>query len=184
LAEAHAAGLVHRDIKPGNIFAAQRGGFYDVVKILDFGLVKPILDEEPVELTLEGSITGSPLYMSPEQASGDTRPDPRSDIYSLGAVGYFLLTGPPPFTSDKPLKVLLAHVHDTITPPSMYRTDIPADLEQVILRCLAKAPVDRYPDAVSLAESLDACQCAGGWSYKIAAEWWQHRDPVEEAVGT
>jgi eukaryotic-like serine/threonine-protein kinase len=182
LSEAHAAGLVHRDIKPGNIFAAQRGGFFDVAKLLDFGLVKPILDDESLDLTLDGSITGSPLYMSPEQATGDTNPDPRSDIYSLGAVAYFLLTGRPPFMADKPLKVLLAHVNEPITPPSAYRSDIPADLEQVILRCLAKSPGDRFPDAASLAEALDACQCAGRWSRELAAHWWQHSEPVEEAV--
>jgi eukaryotic-like serine/threonine-protein kinase len=184
LGEAHATGLVHRDIKPGNIFAAERGGFYDVVKLLDFGLVKPILDDESLELTVEGAITGSPLYMSPEQATGDTNPDPRSDIYSLGAVGYFLLTGHPPFTADKPLKVLLAHVNEPITPPSVYRPEIPADLEQIILRCLAKSPGDRFPDAASLAEALDTCQCSGGWSHALAARWWQHQEPVEEAVGT
>ncbi len=184
LGEAHAAGLIHRDIKPGNIFAAQRGGFYDVVKLLDFGLVKPILDEEPIELTAEGSITGSPLYMSPEQATGDSNPDPRSDIYALGAVGYFLLTGRPPFTADKPLKVLLAHVNQSLTPPSIYRADIPADLEQVISRCLAKKPAERFHDAAGLAEALDACQCSGSWSFQLAARWWQHKEPVEEPVGT
>jgi serine/threonine-protein kinase len=183
LSEAHAVGLVHRDIKPGNIFAAQRGGFFDVVKLLDFGLVKPIMDEEPIELTAEGSITGSPLYMSPEQATGETTPDPRSDIYSLGAVGYFLLTGRPPFTSDKPLKVLLAHVNKEITPPSVYRPDIPADLEQVLLRCLAKSPEARYPDAASLASALDACQCSTGWSRELAERWWKRQEPVEETVG-
>jgi serine/threonine-protein kinase len=184
LGEAHAAGLVHRDIKPGNIFAAQRGGFYDVVKILDFGLVKPIMDDEPLDLTVEGSITGSPLYMSPEQATGDSTPDPRSDIYSLGAVAYFLLTGRAPFNGDKPLKVLLAHVNDAVTPPSVYQPDIPADLEQIVLRCLAKSPANRFPDTTSLAEALDACQCSDGWSHALAARWWQHREPIEEAVGT
>jgi eukaryotic-like serine/threonine-protein kinase len=184
LNEAHAAGLVHRDIKPGNIFAAQRGGIYDVVKLLDFGLVKPMLDDQSLELTVEGSITGSPLYMSPEQATGDTNPDPRSDIYSLGAVGYFLISGRPPFIADKPLKVLLAHVNETIVPPSAHRAEIPGDLEQVILRCLAKSPAERFPDAASLAEALDACQCADGWSRALAARWWRHQEPVEEAVGT
>jgi len=182
LGEAHAAGMIHRDIKPGNIFAAQRGGFYDVVKLLDFGLVKPLMDDEPLELTAEGSITGSPLFMSPEQATGETNLDPRSDIYSLGAVGYFLLTGRPPFTADKPLKVLLAHVNQAITPPATYRSDVPADLELVILRCMAKKPADRFPDAASLAEALDACQCAGGWSRELAAQWWKHQEPVEETV--
>jgi serine/threonine-protein kinase len=183
LSEAHAAGMVHRDLKPGNIFAAERGGVYDVVKLLDFGLVKPIMDDEPMELTADGAITGSPLYMSPEQATGETKPDPRSDIYSLGAVAYFILTGHPPFEADKPLKVLLAHVNQIAVPPSAYRSDIPADLEQVVLRCLAKAPADRFPDAASLAEALDACQCAGGWNRSLAADWWQHREPVEVAVG-
>ena len=122
--------------------------------------------------------------MSPEQATGETNPDPRSDIYSLGAVGYFLLTGRPPFTADKPLKVLLAHVNQPITPPSAIHPDIPADLEQVILRCLAKAPADRFPDAAGLAEALDSCQSSGGWSPQLAAHWWQHREPVEEPVGT
>ncbi len=121
LAEAHAAGLVHRDIKPGNIFAARRGGIYDVAKLLDFGLVKPVMDDAPVHLTAEGTITGSPLFMSPEQAIGDAKPDPRSDIYSLGAVGYYLLTGHPPFEGDKPLKVIFAHAHDAAAPPSNAR---------------------------------------------------------------
>ena len=99
--EAHAAGLIHRDIKPGNIFAALRGGQYDVAKLLDFGLAKPLVDRRrAVQLTQAGSITGSPLYMSPEQAIGDGEPDARSDIYSLGAVAYFMLTGVPPFDGD------------------------------------------------------------------------------------
>ena len=145
LAEAHARGLIHRDIKPGNIFAAERGGVYDVAKLLDFGLVKPLSDDKvPVQLTQEGTITGSPLFMSPEQALGDSEPDARSDIYSLGAVAYYLLTGAPPFEGDKPIKIILAHAHDPVVPPSRLRSDVPADLEQVVLRCLAKNPDDRY----------------------------------------
>ncbi len=178
LGEAHAMGLIHRDIKPANIFAARRGGVYDVAKVLDFGLVKPIVkDEAPVELTADGSITGSPLYMSPEQATGETNPDARSDIYSLGAVAYFLLTGRPPFEGDKPIRVMIAHVRDPVVPPSAVRSDVPADLEQVVLRCLAKRPEERYPDAASLAAALDECEAAGGWNRVRAAEWWQQLEP-------
>jgi eukaryotic-like serine/threonine-protein kinase len=173
LAEAHDMGLVHRDIKPGNIFAAKRGGVYDVVKLLDFGLVKPLMEEEPVHLTAEGTITGSPLFMSPEQALGDTDPDRRSDIYSLGAVGYYLLTGRPPFEGDAPLKVIFAHAHDPVVSPATLRPEIPADLDRVILRCLEKNPADRFERAVDLAEAFAACTSAGSWTQDQATRWWQ-----------
>ncbi|MBN2578009.1 MAG: serine/threonine protein kinase [Pirellulales bacterium] len=179
LNEAHAAGLIHRDIKPGNVFAARRGGVYDVVKLLDFGLVKPLLDDEPIQLTTEGSIAGSPLYMSPEQILGETPPDARSDIYSLGAVGYFLLTGQPPFSGVNPMKVMLAHAHDPVPPPRTLVPEIPADLEQVILRCLAKSPDDRYPDTRTLAEALENCRCAGEWNRELSAQWWQKQETEE-----
>lgn len=188
LGEAHAAGLIHRDIKPGNIFAAQRGGVYDVVKLLDFGLVKlldyglvkPLGDEQPMQLTTEGSITGSPLFMSPEQATGDANADARSDIYSLGAVGYYLLTGRPPFEGDRPIQVVIAHAHEQVVPPSRHREGIPADLEQVILRCLAKSPAERFQDAASLAAALAECQAADRWTRTQAAQWWQQSQ--QEAV--
>src|SRR3990172_6097831 len=140
LAEAHGRGLIHRDIKPGNIFSAQRGGFYDVAKLLDFGLAKPVSTHGAgsMDVTQEGSITGSPLYMSPEQALGDHEPDARSDVYSLGAVAYYLLTGVPPFDGDRPIRIILAHAHDPVVPPSRLRADVPADLEAVVLRCLSK----------------------------------------------
>lgn len=185
LGEAHAAGLVHRDIKPANIFAAQRGGVYDVVKLLDFGLVKPLADKGAIELSIEGAITGSPLYMSPEQALGDADVDPRSDIYSLGAVGYYLLTGRPPFEGARPVKIILAHAHEEVIPPSRLRPDIPADLEQVILRTLAKRPEDRYPNVQALAEALAQCESAGRWSREDAARWWEslaHGQPMDVAV--
>ena len=182
LAEAHAAGLIHRDIKPGNVFVARRGTAYDVVKLLDFGLVKPLVDEGSVHLTTDGGITGSPLFMAPEQAMGDREPDARSDIYAIGAVGYYLLCGRPPFEGERPLKVLFAHVHEPVTPPSQHRPETPADLEQVILRCLAKVPEDRYPDAESLAAALAACQAAGAWSRDQAAHWWQEQVTVPLAA--
>jgi eukaryotic-like serine/threonine-protein kinase len=174
LAEAHAQGLIHRDIKPGNIFSAQRGGIFDVAKLLDFGLAKPIShDVQPVQLTQEGAITGSPLYMSPEQALGDSEPDARSDIYSIGAVAYYLLTGSPPFSGDKAIRIILAHAHDEVVPPSRLRTDIPADVEQIVMRCLAKNPEERYQDVLALRQALSECAAATGWTHGDAAKWWQ-----------
>lgn len=182
LSEAHAAGLIHRDIKPANIFAAQRGGVYDVAKLLDFGLVKPVFEDQPIHLTADGSIAGSPLFMSPEQALGDSKPDARSDIYSLGAVGYYLLTGRPPFESDKPLKVLFAHAHETVVPPTKHVPQVPADLEQVILRCLAKRPVERYQSVAVLRDALMACETAGHWNRASAAAWWQQQELAQPSV--
>ncbi len=186
LAEAHSQGLIHRDIKPGNIFAAHRGGVYDVAKLLDFGLVKPLGNGTgSVELTQEGSIHGSPLYISPEQAMGDDGTDPRTDIYSLGAVMYFLLTGHPPFDGDRPMKVLIAHAHEEVLPPSQVNPDVPADLELVVLRCLAKRREDRYPDAVSLKNALEQCASAGMWSRETARRWWEENGcPKKQALDT
>jgi len=173
LSEAHHQGLIHRDIKPANIFAAYRGGVYDVAKLLDFGLAKPLADAGSVTLTQEGAITGSPLFMPPEQATGEVEIDARSDIYALGAVMYFLLTGQPPFTGDRPLKVMIAHAHDEVVPPRQIRPDIPDDLEQVVLRCLAKQPAARYQDAGSLRQALADCGAAGAWTRESAARWWR-----------
>jgi len=173
LREAHSIGLVHRDVKPANIFVAQRGGVDDVAKLLDFGLVRQIDPGDESQWTHDGSITGSPLFMSPEQALGDVAPDGRADIYSLGAVAYFLLTGRPPFEGTKALKVIVAHAHDPVEPPRTYRPDIPEDLEQIILRCLEKKPGDRYQSAGELEAALAACHTPHAWTRERAAEWWR-----------
>jgi serine/threonine-protein kinase len=186
LHEAHSAGLIHRDIKPGNIFAAQRGGVYDVAKLLDFGLAKPRGNGngENIQLTHDGAITGSPLYMSPEQSLGENEADARGDIYSLGAVAYFLLTGHPPFEADTAMKVLVAHAREEASPLSRWRHDIPADLERVVLRCLAKRPEDRFQDVLTLHRALLDCEAAGDWSAERAEKWWYETDHMmAEAAG-
>ena len=173
LREAHATGLIHRDIKPSNIFAAQRGGMDDVAKLLDFGLVRPPATTRVAHLSAEGQILGTPLFMSPEQATGGRELDERSDIYSLGAVAYYLLTGRPPFEGEGGIAVLIAHARDPVVPPSLVRNGIPEDLERVVLRCLAKDPAERFPDAESLEQALGECGCAGEWDLKQAARWWR-----------
>jgi tRNA A-37 threonylcarbamoyl transferase component Bud32 len=173
LHEAHEAGLLHRDIKPANIFAARRGGVYDVAKLLDFGLAKPLADAQAPQITQDGFITGSPLFMSPEQATDEAKIDARSDIYALGAVAYYLLTGRPPFENEKPLKVLIAHAHEKPAPLSTYHDGIPEDLEQVVMRCLAKDPQERFPTVAALAAALDDCRDAGRWTRERAEAWWQ-----------
>ncbi|HQU43045.1 MAG TPA: serine/threonine-protein kinase, partial [Pirellulales bacterium] len=179
LHEAHSSGLIHRDIKPGNIFAAQRGGVYDVVKLLDFGLAKPLTGNgDDLELTQDGAITGSPLFMSPEQSLGENEADARGDIYSLGAVAYYLLTGHPPFEGNTAMKVMVAHAREDAVPLSRWRPEIPTDIEQVVLRCLAKRPEDRFQDVLSLEQALADCEAAGDWSRERAKQWWYETENV------
>lgn len=173
LAEAHGIGLVHRDIKPANIFCAYRGGVFDVVKLLDFGLAKPTMEKSAdAQLTLAGTITGSPLFMSPEQASGEDGVDARSDIYSLGAVIYYMLTGQPPFVSDNPLKVMIAHASQEVVPPRQLNAEIPIELEEIVLRCLEKDPEHRYQDVPSLRTAIREVAIGPTWSSELAAKWW------------
>jgi serine/threonine-protein kinase len=172
LAEAHSLGLVHRDLKPANIFIAVRGGESDVVKVLDFGLVKLTLDPGSTLLSSDQTVSGTPLYMSPEQIVGDRMIDGRSDIYSLGVVMYVALTGRPPFSSSSPFEVMMSHVRDEARAPGIVHSGIPADLEQVVVRCLSKKPDDRFPDVKVLGEALAACESAGDWGSNRADAWW------------
>jgi hypothetical protein len=172
LREAHAVGLIHRDIKPSTIIAARRGGRDDVAKLLDVGLVRPA-QAPAADLSAEGQILGTPLFMSPEQAAGDRELDQRSNLYSLGAVAYHLLTGRPPFDGVGGLAVLVAHARDPVVPPSLILTGIPEDLEHVVLRCLAKDAADRFADAESLEQALREYACSGDWDQDRAARWWR-----------
>ena len=173
LAEAHGMGLVHRDIKPANIFCAYRGGVFDVIKLLDFGLAKPTLDPGvDTQLTMAGTVTGSPLFMSPEQASAEDHIDARSDIYSLGAVMYYMLTGQPPFVGDNPLKVMIAHASQEVTPLRKINPEVPVDLEEIVLRCLEKDPDHRFQAVSDLRSSLRDLTLPDSWSSEMAAEWW------------
>ncbi len=183
LAEAHRYGLVHRDLKPANILVAILGGKCDFAKVLDFGLVKLTATPDAPQLTADYTVSGTPQYMSPEQATATAGVDGRADIYSLGAILYFMLTGRPPFEGTNPTELLIAHARDPVVPPSHHRPEIPADLEAVVLRCLAKQPGDRYPDARALAAALAACASAGDWSDEKADQWWidQATSHIQEA---
>jgi serine/threonine-protein kinase len=173
LQEAHSVGLIHRDIKPANIFASQRGGVFDVAKLLDFGLVKEGSEPSPDTAAKHGSFSGTPLYMSPEQASAYEDVDRRADIYSLGAVAYYLLTGKPPFTSKNVLELLAAHRNSEVAPPSRLNAAVPADLDQIILKCMAKNAFERFQDADGMRNALEQCSCANKWGPQEATNWWR-----------
>jgi eukaryotic-like serine/threonine-protein kinase len=172
LGEAHAAGLIHRDIKPGNIFAAERGGLYDFAKLLDFGLVKSLKpDADAIHLTQQGSVVGSPLFAAPE-AAVDGEPTSQSDIYSIGATAYYLLTGRAVFPGDNALKVLFAHAQEQPQPLSIHLPDVPRDLEAVIMKCLAKKPEDRFATVGDLEHALETCRLPREWTQANAKDWW------------
>jgi serine/threonine-protein kinase len=175
LAEAHNLGMVHRDLKPANVFVAVRGGEWDVAKVLDFGLVKLTRDPGAAPLTSDTMVSGTPLFMAPEQAAAEGTLDARADLYALGAVMYFALTGRPPFEGNSAFGVIIAHARDPVTPPRAVRPEVPADLEEVVLCCLFKRPEDRYPSSEALGEALAACACAGDWGPHDAKAWWEER---------
>jgi eukaryotic-like serine/threonine-protein kinase len=187
LADAHHAGLVHRDIKPANIYACRKGLKHDFVKVLDFGLVKSTWveeDDDISELTQEGAVPGTPGYIAPEVALGDGRVDGRADLYAVGCVGYWLLTGHRVFESGTPMQVAIQHVQAAPVAPSR-RTDlqIPQLLERAIMACLEKAPERRPTDAADLADRLAGCDLETGWNEQRARCWWDTHLPVREHPG-
>jgi serine/threonine-protein kinase len=173
LGEAHAIGLVHRDLKPSNIMVCNRGRIADTVKLLDFGLVITTNVSLDDKLTQQGTIAGTPAFLSPEQAGGSDAVDARSDIYSLGAVAYFLVTGQPPFSGRSAMKVLAAHLYEQPEPITRHRPEVPAKLADIVHRCLAKAPSDRFRTVEELEASLAACSGLSQWTRQDATQWWQ-----------
>jgi serine/threonine protein kinase len=175
LAEAHAAGLIHRDVKGANLFLCREQGDPDFIKVLDFGLAKET-GAASSSATLDGNtMLGTPLYMSPEAITDPRKIDARTDLYSLGAVGYRLLAGAHVFEGRTALEVCAKHLHAKPVPPSERTSGVPADLETVLLRCLAKKPDDRYPTARALTAALASCADAGQWGEDDARAWWASR---------
>ena len=188
LEEAHANGMVHRDIKPANIYTCRLGQEFDFVKVLDFGLVKVQASDGPVNITKTGLIAGTPAYMAPEQARGGDV-DRRADLYALGGVGYWLLTGQPVFPEANLIDVIIQHITTPPLPPSQRTTHpIPADLERVILMCLEKEPARRPQSARDLERMLASCRDAAAWTEDEALAWWQTKARADarrpDAAGT
>jgi len=175
LAEAHHTGLIHRDVKPANIYSTRQGLEYDFVKVLDFGLVKGGANNgHDTLLTLAGTATGTPAFMAPELAMGKENVDARADIYSLGCVAYWLLTGQLLFETSNLVAMAVDHVSTSPTPPSQRtETEVPEPLEQVILSCLEKDPDARPSSALDLYNQLEACNLDSTWNQRQAKEWWQ-----------
>ncbi|MBK7976512.1 MAG: serine/threonine protein kinase [Deltaproteobacteria bacterium] len=175
LAEAHEHGLVHRDIKPANVMLAIRGGLYDHVKVLDFGLVREHTPHAPTPPTGEsGAVAGTPLYMPPEAFQCPDDVSPRGDLYALGALAYYLLTGVPPFQAPNPFALYELHRREVPKPPSeVLGRKIDGVLEALVLACLEKSAAQRPADAGRLASLLEASPLHGAWTQVHAREWWE-----------
>ncbi|MEP6993332.1 MAG: CHASE domain-containing protein [Acidobacteriota bacterium] len=195
LSEAHAAGLIHRDVKPANLMICVYGGIPDFLKVLDFGLVKHLGTVEhgseigmsggdgDASLSQDGSLLGTPLYMAPEGMSDPSSVDVRADLFALGAVGYFLLSGVSPFPGRTAIEVFTMERKGP--PPALSvaaPNPIPARLEQIILGCLAIAREDRPASAEALDAMLAACGVEPAWTREDGQEWWRERGPAALAT--
>lgn len=174
LDDAHRQGMVHRDIKPTNIFLCRLGNEYDFAKVLDFGLVK-LNDDHETRLTRDGATTGTPAYMAPEMALGSGQLDGRTDLYALGCVAYWLLSGSLVFEEKGAAAMMLAHIRKEPLPLSQKMAQgVPPSLEQIIMKCLAKEITERPASAESLGQLLEECRGIDGWSVDDARRWWHH----------
>jgi serine/threonine-protein kinase len=181
LAEAHARGLMHRDVKPSNIFLTRMGLSVDFVKVLDFGLVKEdhTATRDQLMLTAPDVTTGTPAFMAPETALGEQTADHRVDVYALGCVTYWLLTGELVFEADSPIKMMYRHIQDDPVPPSK-RTEleVPPELDELVMRCLAKNPDDRPSTAEELSRLFQSCSLPQSWAEDRARRWWETNAPA------
>jgi serine/threonine-protein kinase len=180
LAEAHDQSLIHRDIKPANLISCRYGRDVDFIKVLDFGLVKrhghP--DRAQATISVENVVAGTPAYMAPEQIMGDRPVDGRADLYALGCVAYWLLTGLKVFDGGTSMGTMVMHVQEAPVPPSR-RTEnaVPPSIESLILQCLEKDPDRRPQSADELSTRLLACESATAWTPERARRWWSIHEP-------
>jgi serine/threonine-protein kinase len=173
LNEAHAVGMIHRDIKPANIYLCKLGTLDDVVKVLDFGLVRQENQDATLSQTGAQTLVGTPLYMAPETIQSPERIGSQADLYSLGATAYYLLTGSPPFRGASVLEVCSQHLYERPEPPSeRLGKELPAELETLVLACLAKDPGARPKSAAALAVELRAAAGIPSWSAEDARRFW------------
>jgi serine/threonine-protein kinase len=184
LAEAASYGLVHRDIKPANLFVCRYGGDYDFVKVLDFGIAKEadhLKETGVIGLTREHGLRGTPAYIAPEQVLGGSGIDSRADIYAVGCVAYFLLTGQLVFSGDTPMAVVVHHAHTPPIPPSeRSELPIPPALDRLVMMCLAKNPAERPQSARQLSQLFADVEGVNPWTEERAQQWWEaHRPPSQ-----
>jgi serine/threonine-protein kinase len=175
--------MVHRDVKPSNVFVCRLGKRADFVKVLDFGLVKALEANAQPRLTVYGETSGTPAFMAPEQVHSEPDIDGRADIYGLGCVAYYLLTGTLVFDASTAMSMAIAHVEQQPEAPSR-RTEvrIPASLERIVMACLEKKPEDRPQSATELAGLLDQCTDIAPWTRADADRWWSLHRP-ERNIG-
>jgi serine/threonine-protein kinase len=188
LAEAHHHGIVHRDIKPSNIFLTVAGDLYDFVKVLDFGLAREYSLGEDLGVTQAQSFLGTPRYAAPELIHHKTAPDPRTDIYQLGALCCYMVTGHPPFEGGDSLEILFHHLKDPPRRPSeLSKTPLPPELDDLVLRCMQKEPADRYANIDEFLTDLQRIPLEYPWTQARAKAWWEphleeiHTVPTVEA---
>jgi serine/threonine-protein kinase len=183
LEDAHQRGLVHRDVKPANLFLTSRAQEVDFVKVLDFGLVKVVAPEaQDVKLSRVGEVHGTPAYMSPEEAAGEGDVEPRSDLYSLGCVAYWLLTSKLVFDEPSSMKMTIAHAtREPVAPSRVAEQPVPPFLDDLVLRCLAKAPAERPTSAADVAQEIAASSLAQAWTVERARAWW--REHLADRLG-
>jgi serine/threonine-protein kinase len=173
LTEAHKRGIIHRDIKPGNIFLTRRGELYDFAKVLDFGLAKQISSDTASGITKTGMLFGTPRYLAPETVYGNEKVDGRADLYNVGGVAYWLLTGQPPFTAETSVEVVIDHVKTIPRRPSeISELEIPSALDDIVMKCLEKKPGDRFQTARELEVALCSVPLEETWSREKAEAWW------------